>query len=444
MMITFSFNSNAAFFIVDRFEDAPDSFPGDTQCTGVNMVGATCSLRAAIMEANATPGPHTILIPAGQDFVLTQTGDDEDLGMTGDLDILQDITISNGLTQGFVIDGNGTDRIFQVHEDARLTLENGLLKNGAANTANTFQGGAIKVEIDGVLIVDNVDFTNNLANRGGAIFNDGEVLIENSYIHYNAITDENEPINLPSEGNAILNRKIMIIATSTLAHNGQLQSNPNNTSINNGEYAIHVNPNGVNAAQPITTIFNSTIANNIYGGLRLNGGIADINQTTVANHNHQGIRYTRRDGIYEGELQLTIRKSVFANNGFQDCNDLWVFYGVMDLENEIDILGNYNVNTDTSCGFQGMENKEDQSVEFNGSLHNWGGHTPTLLPMEHSPVVDFVEGGCSSEDQRGGERPLDGNNNAELVCDAGSVELNRAEDPIDSDLIFSTSFEALL
>ena len=436
--------TSASFFIVDRFEDAPDTIPGDGQCKGLNMVGATCSLRAAIMEANATVGPHTILIPAGTDFVLSHVGEDEDAGLTGDLDILEEITIQNGLAQGFVIDGNGTDRIFQIHAGAQLTLENGLLTNGVANSPNTFQGGAIKVEIDGVLFVDDVDFVNNIANRGGAVFNDGDVLIENSHIHHNAITNENEPVNLPSEGNAILNRSVMLIGASTLSHNGILLNNDQNISINQSEYAIHINPNGVNAPQPVTYLFNSTVANNKYAGIRANFGITNINQSTIANHENRGIRYTRRTGnLYEGELQLTITKSVFANNAVQDCNDLWVFHDNMVTETEVDLLGNFNASTDESCGFEGNNNQQNINDPFNGSLNDWGGKTPTLMIKENSDVIDLVTDSCSMEDQRGSERPLDGNNSGVAFCDAGAVELDRSVDPIESDIIFKNSFDPM-
>jgi hypothetical protein len=428
---------SATFFIVDRFEDAPDTSPGDGQCKGLNMVGATCSLRAAIMEANANVGPHTIAIPAGSEFILTHLGEDEDLAVTGDLDIKQDITITNGLSQGFVINGNGTDRIFQIHANAKLTLNNGLVKNGTANTVNTFQGGAIKVEIDGILIVDNVDFVNNLANRGGAIFNDGEVLIENSYLHHNAITNENEPVNLPSEGNAILNRKVMIISTSTLSYNGLLLENPNNTSINNGEYAIHINPNGINAEQPVTFIFNSTLANNKYAGIRSYRGITNINQSTIANHESRGLRFTRHTD-HDDELQLTIKSSLFANNGSGDCNDLQFLPA-----SELDVLENFNASTDATCGFTGVDNIQNISNPFNGSLHNWGGETPTLMLKDTSVAVDFVISGCSIMDQRGSDRPLDGNNNGFSFCDVGALELDRNKDPISSDVIFKNGYDPM-
>src|SRR5687767_9559194 len=51
-----------------------------------------CSLRAAIMEANAQAGSATINIPAGN-FVLTLTGTNEDASATGDLDVTTDISL---------------------------------------------------------------------------------------------------------------------------------------------------------------------------------------------------------------------------------------------------------------------------------------------------------------------------------------------------------------
>jgi CSLREA domain-containing protein len=51
-----------------------------------------CSLREAVLNANACPGPHTITLPAGG-YTLTIPGINEDAGETGDLDITKDLTI---------------------------------------------------------------------------------------------------------------------------------------------------------------------------------------------------------------------------------------------------------------------------------------------------------------------------------------------------------------
>lgn len=436
-LLFFSFESQSAVFVVDRFEDAADTAPGDGQCKGQNMVGNVCSLRAAIQESNALVGEDLILVPNGT-YEITLAGENEDAAITGDLDITDVVSITNAAL-GVTINGNFLDRIFQVHAGGHLTLNRVTLTNGVANTDLTFQGGAIKVEIDGALTANEATFVNNLANRGGALFSDGDVVIENSYFHHNAITNEHTPQNLDSVGSAILNRDLLLLATTTIAHNGQLLENPANAVMSSAQYAMHFNPNGINADAPLSFIFNSTIADNGYGGIRSDRGITDINQSTIANHISRGIRFTRNDHAnYEDVLQLKFRKSLVANNGFQDCNDPWVY-----PDTEVDLVNNFNASSDESCGFTGVDDIENIANPFNGSLHQWGGFAPTLMLNADSDAIDSAGNNCTDEDQRGSDRPLDGNQNLAQACDMGAVELNPDTDPVDSDVIFKNDFDLL-
>ncbi|WP_099020219.1 hypothetical protein [Marinicella litoralis] len=99
------------------------------------------------MESNAQVGSDTILIPQNT-YVLSNTGED-DSGFLGDLDITGELIIINGITGGFVIDGNGSDRIFHVHSGGDLTLINATLTHGVANSPNVIEGGAVKIENGG-------------------------------------------------------------------------------------------------------------------------------------------------------------------------------------------------------------------------------------------------------------------------------------------------------
>src|SRR2546428_469029 len=80
----------AATFTVNDTTDTVDAALGDGMCA---TAGGTCTLRAAIQEANALPGPDTIMVPAGT-CLLTIEGRDDDLAATGDLDIPDDVTIT--------------------------------------------------------------------------------------------------------------------------------------------------------------------------------------------------------------------------------------------------------------------------------------------------------------------------------------------------------------
>ncbi len=86
-----------------------------------------CSLREAIMLTNVCPGHQIIRVPAGT-YVLDRVGVGEDVANTGDLDILDDLTI---LGDGFpTIDGNATDRVFEIFQPAVVSIENLVIQNG--------------------------------------------------------------------------------------------------------------------------------------------------------------------------------------------------------------------------------------------------------------------------------------------------------------------------
>jgi CSLREA domain-containing protein len=110
--------SGAATFVVDTFPDEVDAAPGDGVCA--TALGG-CTLRAAIMEANALLGPDTVLIPAGT-FPIERpwplAEDEGALGAAGDLDIWDDLTLVGAGSSETEI-GPGTsdhyERILNVH-----------------------------------------------------------------------------------------------------------------------------------------------------------------------------------------------------------------------------------------------------------------------------------------------------------------------------------------
>src|SRR5690349_2419595 len=73
-----------ATFVVTTTADAPDAAPGDGVCATAT---GTCSLRAAITEANAGPGLANVELGDGATYTLSVAGAGEDANATGDLDI---------------------------------------------------------------------------------------------------------------------------------------------------------------------------------------------------------------------------------------------------------------------------------------------------------------------------------------------------------------------
>ena len=117
--------AHAATFAVTSTSDAVDSNTLDGVC---NDGLGNCTLRAAIMQANALPGADTITVPAGT-YTLSIAGAGEDAGASGDLDIGGDLTINGGGSATTIVDGADLDRVFHIVGGAivisGLTIQNG-------------------------------------------------------------------------------------------------------------------------------------------------------------------------------------------------------------------------------------------------------------------------------------------------------------------------------
>ena len=75
-----------------------------------------CSLRDAILAANARPGSDTIAVPQGV-YRLSRVGRNEDDGQAGDLDISDSVTIEGEGPELTIIDGLGEDRVIEIHRN---------------------------------------------------------------------------------------------------------------------------------------------------------------------------------------------------------------------------------------------------------------------------------------------------------------------------------------
>ncbi len=161
--------AQSATFTVNTTEDTIDANPGDgiaADATG------QCSLRAAIMEANALAGRDTIVLPEGI-FVLTIEGTQEDRCASGDLDIRSGMAILGAGKDSTIIDGNQLDRVFQVLGNmgvslSDLTVRNGKTPDGGSPPSQTAggSGGGIFNRF-ATLRIENCKILNNRTGKGG-------------------------------------------------------------------------------------------------------------------------------------------------------------------------------------------------------------------------------------------------------------------------------------
>lgn len=124
--------AHAATFTVTTTQDAPHTTPLNGNCTST-LPGNPCTLRAAVQAANFLGGSHTIVLPTAGTYPLTVVGPNEDAAATGDLD-LNGVTVTITNTSGgmVILDGNRTDRIFDIGPTtaAQLTMADVVLQNG--------------------------------------------------------------------------------------------------------------------------------------------------------------------------------------------------------------------------------------------------------------------------------------------------------------------------
>ncbi len=111
-----------------------------------------CGLREAIINANnndqsgstdclageSLPVTDQIVFDASTNntpFVLDLTGIDENAAATGDLDITESLILQgNGADSVTEVDGNATDRVFEIRNDAQVEMNRLAITNGGGVT----------------------------------------------------------------------------------------------------------------------------------------------------------------------------------------------------------------------------------------------------------------------------------------------------------------------
>ncbi len=393
---------HGATFAVTTTTDAVDATPGDGIC---DSGGGDCTLRAAIQEANATPGADLITVPAGI-YRLTIAGTLEDDGLTGDLDISDDVTIEGAGAATTRLDAAGVDRYFDapsVSNAVNITLRGLTIENGVA-----VSGGGIRVSL-GNLTIEDAHLTDNTATdgNGGAVHipNGDTLTVSGSVISGNA-ADGN------GAGGGINSGVETSISQTTISGNSaRLGGGVQVADATLTADAITVSGNsardtggGLQVFRSEMHVSNSTISGNQASGstkgagVHVSQGLSTLRYVTiVGNTNGFGL-----SGPFEDVLLESV---IVANNATGDC----------DSRVRIQTVGR-NLDSDGSCGFDITANPDLAGLADNG------GPTLTHALLPGSAAID-ASVGCIATDQRGVARPL-GNG-----CDLGAFEAEPAEAP---------------
>jgi CSLREA domain-containing protein len=155
--------------------------------TADGTCNSDCSLREAIIAANASPDASTIDVPAGV-YKIT-LGALDNLGEQGDFDITSETAIRGAGAGQTIIDGNNIDTVFHVIALGRATISGLTVRGGnGANDPETSVGG---IYANGSLVLQSVHVLDNAGGPEGAggVYSDGNLVITDSVIHSNTSGD---------------------------------------------------------------------------------------------------------------------------------------------------------------------------------------------------------------------------------------------------------------
>lgn len=204
--------AQAGTFAVTATRDEPDATPGDGVCASQR---GTCTLRAAVMEANATAEPSTITLPAGR-YSLTRRGIDED-SLTGDLDVRGSLTIVGSGARTTIIDGQrARDRLVDVQVGATLDLSGLTLRRGRVR-GRRVGGGCLRAF--GTLALHDAVVTRcrSTDDAGGVDVQQGVVTLTDVVLRNNRTGDDGGAIDVDA-GTATLQR--VLVANNIAADEG--------------------------------------------------------------------------------------------------------------------------------------------------------------------------------------------------------------------------------
>jgi len=465
--------------------DGADAVPGDGICE--TAVGnGVCTLRAAIQEANALPGPDmvtimttsTISMTSGagiliSDDLIVQSGNPGTAFISGQL---------AGSSPIFAISGSGYPDVRLVALDLRnarsgevgsvVWVESGgdLTVTGCTLRSNTsLLGGAIGIDGEsGNVLVESSAFVDNpdpaydgsigvVANRGGAIFISGTpnpdnqrglLTVRGSTFNFNravagggAIAVVNTYWDLAVEDSSFL---VNGMEAGSVADGGAVEivssSDPSlRVSARLERCSLFYNdaPDGLGGAVAATDanlrLVNCTFGMNdaaVGGAVWADGGRLALSQTTLKD-NDAGIA---GGGLYAGAgTTVLVSAAVLDGNVPVNCSSaVW-------------LEGDHSLSSDDSCGFLGSGNLSSTPAGLDAAAGGTGGRlsypptpgSPALDSAGPAPCLDAF-GSLVDDDQNGSPRPADGDGDGLAGCDRGAHELPAQTDPS----VFNDGFES--
>ncbi len=390
-------------FTVDSTADARDDVPGDGLCSA----GGECTVRAAVQETNALPGPDTIVVPAGT-YVLTIAGADENLAASRDLDVTDALEIVGGGADVTVIDGGGIGRVFEVRTAKPFAARDLTIQHGAAGAegSGSRDGGAVSSSFGAPVVLERVRILDNVAADGGGLSVYGVLTLIDSVVAGNVANGGTDQLTSVG-GGLVLGSADSVITGSAVFGNriagggyfsgggGFWNTGPGSVTVRNSTFsdndgAIHAKP--------------ETLCSHI-NCITISGGPVRLESVTI----EQDVPY-----VAIASDQTTLRNTIVAGTG-RACSGSIASSGYNLIQTPP--VSGCPITGDATGNLVGVD-------PLLTPLGDHGGPTPTHAPLAASPAIDAANpatpgsGGnaCPTADQRGLARPIGSR------CDIGAVE----------------------
>jgi CSLREA domain-containing protein len=159
---------------------ATDFIVTKTADTADGSCNADCSLREAVIAANANPGADRVVLGSGLTYTLTLGPADAAGALTpgtGDLDITDALTIDGN---GSTIDAGLLDRVLDIQGSFVVTINNLTIKNGLASGFLSL-GGGVNIRNATVVMNNCIVIANGTAIETGARDDGGGIAVAGSF-----------------------------------------------------------------------------------------------------------------------------------------------------------------------------------------------------------------------------------------------------------------------
>lgn len=376
---------------VNSTKDLPDADLMDGVCDAdLVTAGLQCTLRAAIMHANATMGADEIVLPAGV-FKLTIKGTLEDQCLTGDLDVTDDLLLRGAGAGLTVIDGKkAKDRILEIPFFSSLTVRDLTLRKGKSPKGES-GGGGIRNDAGTLLVEDCVIEKCSAKDDAGAVdTQSGDTTLRRVLLSRNKASDDGGAVDL--DGGTLAIEDSTLVKNKAKNEGGAVENSAGDMTL------VNVTLSGNHAKEG--------------GALSLEDGANTTitNCTLTGNHAKVGAGLSTRDDQF-GFNTTTVTNTIFDDSKKKNQK--------ASVGSALTSLGG-NLDLGVSCGF-GVGDLSNAKAKL-GKLKDNGGPTPTHALGANSPAIDAGnDGTCPTNDQRGLPRvdiPLVGT----ATCDIGAYE----------------------